>query len=161
MFLFKGPIPAQKFLNQKQWLTVKLQIKEIKLNVPIAFADLGFGFISLFFFTSLKLIEELPSAQFPTWLWRETCNAQNDIGVTVSQNHVTVMTGNLKLTYLASGWETAVDPDLLNCWGISRAKETMVQKARRGFCQWIPLWIDSSCFSYSWKVIAVTSLMQP
>ena len=48
-FFLKALIPAQKFPNQKQWLTVKLQIKEIKLNVPIAFADLGFGLILLFF----------------------------------------------------------------------------------------------------------------
>lgn len=47
-FSLKALIPAQKFLNQKQWLSVKLQIKEIKLNVPIAFADLGFGFISFY-----------------------------------------------------------------------------------------------------------------
>lgn len=49
-FSLKALIPAQKFLNQKQWLTVKFQIKEIKLSVPIAFADLGFGFISSFSF---------------------------------------------------------------------------------------------------------------
>lgn len=63
------------------------------------------------------------------------------------------MTGNVKQVYLACGWN-AVDTDLLKYWGISRAKETMVQEARREFFQLILLWMDSSSIFNLWKVIA-------
>lgn len=142
-FPLKAHVPTQRFLNQKQWLTAKLPIKEIKLNVPLAFCWFGLWFHFIIFFTSLGLMAELPKAH--SAVEEEGCKSQCDLWATVSVNCMqTLMDSNakcqcLKRVSMACGWETAVDSYLSKCWGISRAKETVVPEARRRVCQLIPL----------------------
>ena len=89
----------------------------------------------------------------------ERCNARCDLWIIVSLNNMQTLTNKnvkcrrLKLASLVCGWETAVQPYVQKCWGVSRAKETMVQEARTGFCQLTPLGMDARCLSYLWKTI--------